>query len=447
MEDGKAPIYVRITITGLGRAEIDSGKYVAPDHWDQKNKKVFAPAEDWNDINDHLKEMKKELAAFFLVLSRKHPKVTPAMLKQEYEGEPVTVERKSEVPVPVPVVEEHTLLEVADLLIKDFEEEVKAENKSSETLKQWKATRKKIIEFGKFRVSKNGEIKAVDLATEENDEDKYPIKLSSIDNNFGKDIYRYLTVKRLDFLKGTIQKRRISNLQELAAKGQIKKIKQLLYLAENKNWLPENPISRYKSSGGDKEVQPLELFEVFKIYNKKIDIERLDRIRDAFIVQCFTGFAFQDIANLAPENIIRVGLNGERWLIKDRGKTEISEQVPILPVVEDIIKKYQNDPFCIANNRLFPIPSNTKYNSYLKELADICGINRVLKTHLGRHTFADIMLNICNVPLEDVSKMLGHKNIRTTMRYCKVRKIRISGNMKIARKTLFSSAGKLKKVA
>lgn len=115
---------------------------------------------------------------------------------------------------------------------------------------------------------------------------------------------------------------------------------------------------------------------------------------------------------LLTENIKLVGTKAERRLIRRRGKSEVDEMAPILPVVEEIIEKYKNDPYCIANNCLFPVPANTNYNGYLKEIADLCDIQRELKTHFARHTFADIMLNICGVPLEDVSKMLFDKKGR-----------------------------------
>jgi hypothetical protein len=91
----------------------------------------------------------------------------------------------------------------------------------------------------------------------------------------------------------------------------------------------------------------------------------------------------------------------------------------MLPFIEQIIERYNDHPKCILRNALLPINSNTRYNGYLKEIAAICGINRYLNTHLARHTFADIMLNL-GMPLEDVSKMLGYKSIRTTQRYCRV---------------------------
>ena len=119
--------------------------------------------------------------------------------------------------------------------------------------------------------------------------------------------------------------------------------------------------------------------------------------------------------------------------------------VPILPVVDEVIRKYKDHPYCRVTGKLLPVNSNARYNSYLKELAIICNIARELNTHLDRHTFADIMLN-SGVLLEDVSKMLGHKSVRTTQRYAKVRKSRISRNMEKVRSLLFTSEGKLKHV-
>src|SRR5690606_36635487 len=157
-------------------------------------------------------------------------------------------------------------------------------------------------------------------------------------------------------------------------------------------------------------------------------------------------FAYQDIYDLTPENIVLVGRKKERWLVKHRGKTDVGEMVPILPIVEELIAKCRNHPYCITDNKLIPVKSNYRYNSYLKEIADLCEIRditgniRKLDTHDARHFFADMMLNN-GVPLEDVSKMLGHKSIRTTMRYCRVRKSRISESVARVKQKLFTKSG------
>ena len=174
----------------------------------------------------------------------------------------------------------------------------------------------------------------------------------------------------------------------MTAKKQVKWTSQIVKIGVKKKVIASNPLVGFICSGGNKEVQPLELFEVEAIYQKEFSVDRIAEVRDAFIFQCFTGFAYQDMYSLTPENIVRVGRAGERWLIKDRGKTDVTEMVPILPIVQELIDKYKNHSYCKINNRLILVNSNYRYNVYLKELAVICGIRRELSTHLASRTFA-----------------------------------------------------------
>ncbi|MCF2446765.1 tyrosine-type recombinase/integrase [Dyadobacter sp. CY345] len=146
---------------------------------------------------------------------------------------------------------------------------------------------------------------------------------------------------------------------------------------------------------------------------------------------------------MSLENIVRVGRAGEKWLIKDRGKTDVTEMVPILPIVQGLIDKYRNHSYYKINNRSIPVNNSHYWNNvYLKELA---GIRRDLNTHLASHTFAEVMLN-SGVPLEDMGKILGDRNIRTTQRYARVRNNRITENMVRVKGILFTKSGKLKAV-
>jgi site-specific recombinase XerD len=198
----------------------------------------------------------------------------------------------------------------------------------------------------------------------------------------------------------------------------VKWTRQIVKIGVKKNFITRNPMEGFKCSGGDVEVIPLEFEQVERIHRKKLHVERLSEVRDAFIFQCFTGFAYQDIYGLTRDSITLVGSKRERWLVRRRGKTQVGEMVPIRPIVEELIEKYKNHPYCVAHDKLIPVNSNFRYNTYLKELADLCDIRditgsiRRLDTHDARHFFADMMLNN-GVPLEDVSKMLGHRNIRT----------------------------------
>ncbi len=236
-------------------------------------------------------------------------------------------------------------------------------------------------------------------------------------------------------------------LGEAAAKKQVKNLKEILTFAETSAWITKNPIIKFKCGGDETDIPPLEYYEVERIWNKGVTIQRLAEVRDAFIFQCFTGFAFQDVFALTTENIVKVGIAGERWLIKDRGKTGVSEMVPILPIVEELIERYEGHACRITKGLLVPVNSNARYNGYLKELAAICGVNRELNTHLARHTFADIMLNIMEFSLEEVSKMLGHKTTRTTQRYAKVRKNKISKTLARVKGIVFTDDGQLRRIA
>lgn len=130
------------------------------------------------------------------------------------------------------------------------------------------------------------------------------------------------------------------------------------------------------------------------------------------------------------------GIDREKWIVKNRVKTDSPERVPLLPIALEIVERYKNDPFCIHYKRLLPVNSNQRYNGYLKEIAAICGITKHLTTHTARHTFATTVTLENDVPIETVSQMLGHKNIRTTQIYAKITQRKISNNMKALRNRL-----------
>jgi site-specific recombinase XerD len=185
----------------------------------------------------------------------------------------------------------------------------------------------------------------------------------------------------------------------------------------------------------------LTIQEIWKIYKKSL-IKRMDQVRDVFLFSCFTGLAYKEVYNLTQNDIV-IGNDGGRWIKINRVKTGNPEDVPLLPIPEAIISKYLHDKRCRESNRLLPVNSNVKYNAYLKELADLCRISKKLTTHIARHTFATTVTLENDVPIETVSKMLGHRSIRTTQIYARITKKKISNDMKELRKKLFFG-GKLK---
>src|SRR5262249_7963076 len=159
--------------------------------------------------------------------------------------------------------------------------------------------------------------------------------------------------------------------------------------------------------------------EVEIIAKKEINIERIRRVRDVYIFCCYTGLAFADVQKLNKSEI-SVGVDGELWIFSDRFKTDVKSRIPLLDIPLEILNRYKDDPECINSNKALPVLSNQKYNSYLKEIADICGITKKLTTHTARHTFGTTVTLTNGVPLESVRKMMGHKKLSTTQKYARV---------------------------
>lgn len=167
--------------------------------------------------------------------------------------------------------------------------------------------------------------------------------------------------------------------------------------------------------------------EILLIANKEIGIPRLELVRDIFIFSCFTGLAYIDVSNLTPDHIVTLG--DKQWIMTQRQKTSVETNILLLDIPKAIIDKYCDNPaYPKRENKLFPILSNQKMNAYLKEIADLCSIKKNLTFHLARHTFATMSLSK-GVPMESVSKMLGHTNIKTTQIYARITNKKIEHDM------------------
>jgi site-specific recombinase XerD len=201
------------------------------------------------------------------------------------------------------------------------------------------------------------------------------------------------------------------------------------------DWLEKNPFANYKSKVKEVERVYLSEEEIQNIIEKDFKTERLSLVRDIFIFSCFTGLAYIDVKNLTKSNI-GIGIDGEKWIFTHRQKTETASKIPILPVTKMIIDKYSDHPKSSNEDRLLPILTNQKMNAYLKEIADVCEIEKDLTFHIARHTFATTVTLTNGVPIESVRKMLGHNNLRTTQHYAKVLDRKVSEDMKILREKL-----------
>jgi len=215
----------------------------------------------------------------------------------------------------------------------------------------------------------------------------------------------------------------------------IERLCKMVNMAITMDWLEKDPFSKYKQHFDKVERFYLTKEELSSIEKKKFTIERLQVVKDLFLFSCYTGLAYIDTMNLTAGNIVK-GIDGNDWLITSRQKTDTDVRIPLLPQAEELIKKYHNHPKAVNYGTLFPVISNQKMNAYLKEIADLCNINKAITFHIARHTFATTVTLSNGVPIESVSKMLGHTTIRSTQVYAKVVEQKLSEDMQNLKKRM-----------
>ena len=205
----------------------------------------------------------------------------------------------------------------------------------------------------------------------------------------------------------------------------MKCFKKITNMALAKGWMKKDAFYGYKMEQDETAPVFLTYDELQTVMNKEFTIPRLALVRDIFIFACFTGLAFVDVSTLKKEDMVQDN-NGDWWIRKGRIKLMHRRKassicnIPLLPVPLAILKKYENNPVCIKKGYCLPVPCNQKMNSYLKEIADFCGIKKNITTHTARHTFGTTITLANNVPLQDVSVMLGHASTRMTQHYARV---------------------------
>ncbi|MCB0460890.1 MAG: integrase catalytic domain-containing protein, partial [Flavobacteriaceae bacterium] len=201
------------------------------------------------------------------------------------------------------------------------------------------------------------------------------------------------------------------------------------------NWIDRDPFRSYKARIKEVKREFLTIEEINEMMEKKFLVPRLEQVRDIFVFCCYTGLSYSDVKKLSKDNLV-IGIDGETWVRVNRTKTDTRSSIPLLPAATEIIKKYEGHEDIINSDILLPVLSNQKSNAYLKEIADVCGINKNLTTHLARHTFATTITLSNGVPIESVSKMLGHKSLRTTQHYAKILDRKVSEDMAVLKSKL-----------
>lgn len=381
--NGLLPIYQRITINGE-RIELSTSKFVEKSKWNTSAGKIKGTTDDARAINSHLDILKAKIYETEKWLINNDVEINVQTFKNKHLG----IEEKSRKLI---LIFEHHNKKMKELIGKEF---------SLNTYKKYETTISHTKEFIKYQYNLTDiSIKQVNIAFI-NDFDYFLRNIKNCNNN--------------------------STIKYIRNFGKI--IKQC-YVNE---WIEKDPFLKYKGKVREVERVYLTSEEIETLLNKIFKVKRLELVRDMFLFSCFTGLAYIDVLNLTKSNVI-IGIDGEKWIATHRQKTESASKIPILPVTQMIIDKYENHPQSNNQEKLLPILSNQKMNAYLKELADLCEIDKELTFHIARHTFATTITLNNGVPIESVSKMLGHKNLRTTQHYAKVLDKKVSEDMKILR--------------
>jgi len=225
---------------------------------------------------------------------------------------------------------------------------------------------------------------------------KYKYSFNSL-KRYTKDIK--LTDLGYSFVSGYHYYMRVTEglLHNAAAKN-IKNLYKVINVAIRNRWLPDNPFKDFSCTFINPTRHYLTENEIDKLVNKNLTIDRLIKVRDMFVFQIYTSLSFIDMFDLTPDNI-EIGVNGKEWLVSSRKKTGNRLSIPLLPRAKVILDKYRSS----SDKRLLPVCSNQRFNGYLKEIADICGIKKNLTSHIGRHTFATTVTLSKGIPIETVS--------------------------------------------
>jgi len=383
---GEAPIYMRLSID-QGRAEIATGRYINPLSWNGKLNKAFPKKKGGTQINQFLDVLKNGIFEHHTAMVKKGEHITAKTLKNRFLG-----------------IEENkrTLLEVFEYHNKQISE-LSGISYSPATIQRYVTTLDHMKNFIRHQY------KLDDIA------------LNQLKYAFITDLEHYFrTVRKCN--NNTTYK-------------YIKNFKKVINIAIRNEWLEKDPFAKYKASLVEVKREFLNKDELLQLQNLKLNLSRLDIVRDIFIFSCYSGLAYVDVANLMMDNI-RKGIDGNLWIITQRQKTRVPSNVPLLPQALSLIDKYKFYPAKKSEEHILPNLSNQKLNAYLKELADLASINKILTFHTARHTFATTVTLANGVPIESISSMLGHKNIRTTQIYSKVINEKVSRDMNELRKKI-----------
>ncbi len=361
---GLAPLRCRITYLGE-RKPFATGLFVNPKHWDSKSQLAKPPNEDNNFINAELSLIKNKINQAFLFLQVQGLEFDVEDIYKQYKGEPIQKQ--------LGIVQFYSsyLERLKKMISKDFKQS---------TWEKFNEILPAIKDYILFKYQKKD------------------ISLNKLDYNFIEDFDYYLRTEK--------------NNSQVTINKKIQRLKKVIKVARKQKLIDFNPFEEHKPKQAKTKIIFLTQDELDKLKEKEFQSEILNKVRDCYIFCCYTGLGYSEMFSLKKSDLKKDD-EGTLWIYKERQKTERAFSIPLIfsePL--EIIEKYKSE-----SEYLLPRLSNQYFNRLLKEIAITLGITKKLTHHTGRKTFATTVLLNNNIPIETVSKLLGHSKITTTLSY------------------------------
>ncbi|PRX52246.1 site-specific integrase [Salegentibacter salegens] len=378
-QNTKAVIYARLTYNSK-RTDFTTSRKIDAAKWNSHTNSTRGNSTEAKALKRYLDDMRAAIYDIHDRLVREGKRVSAKIVKDIYMG-------KGE--------KQYMLVEIFQDHNDDMEKLI-GKGYTKGTLQRYNACKKHIEDYIAFR------FKTKDLPVED------------VDHQFIVGFNHYLKSEK--------------NCAHNTAQKYIVNFKKIIRIAYANQWIEKDPFFHWKGSWKTSERKYLTDIELQNLVEQEFEIPRLDRMRDIFVFCCYTGLSFSDVEKLSEDDIV-TDIKGKQWIKTERQKTKSLSSVPLLDIPKALLEKYKDHPQVKIGKVVLPVNSNQKYNAYLKEIATICGIKKNLTTHLARHTFATTVTLSKGVPIESVSKMLGHRSLKTTQIYAKVLDEKIEKDM------------------
>ncbi len=377
-KNGNVPIIARITIDQIV-AQFNTQMEINPANWSVNTGKAAGRSAEAMSINSMLDSIRSTVHQHYHTLLEQDGYVTSERVKNAFLGR---IERGK------------TLIEFFEMHNEQYLQKVKM-NTTDKTYSRYELTKKRLIEFMKLKYSVSDMlIKEINVVFIDN-------FLLYIKNHYG--------------------------CTHNTAMKFIQRFRTVVNFAKNTGLVTADPFGNYRVKFEQTDRDYLTMEEITAIYNKKFASKRLEQVQDLFIFSCYTALSYIDVCELTKDNI-RTSFDGNLWIMTKRHKTNVASNIRLLEIPKAILEKYKDE---LPNGMILPIINNQKINDYLKEIATIYNINKNLTFHVARHSCATSVLIANGVPIETVSKILGHTNIRTTQIYARITDVKVSKDLEM----------------